>query len=242
MDSGKHFLSRENCVNCGKCCQTHCGSLEMFGYEISAPEVIAKVLEDKPFYEPEGGMTLSGGEPLFQLDFCLDLLMLAKKNGIHTCMETCGFATKEAILKTAEYTDLYLFDYKETDPLLHKEFTGVDNTQILSNLYALDQLGKKIILRCPMIPNYNTRSEHFAGIGKLAASLKHLERIEPEPYHSLGVQKYNHLGREYSLNTYTPSKDEMERWKKDISAYFTRFFEKNVGITPGTFKKQTVIY
>ena len=191
----------------------------MFGYEMSADEVIAKVLEDKPFYDSGGGMTLSGGEPLFQPEFCLDILRLAKKNNIHTCIETCGYTTEETIIKTAEYTNLYLFDYKETNSALHKEFTGADNTLIINNLKKLDSLGKKIILRCPIIPNYNTHDEHFEGIGKLASSLKNIEQIELEPYHSFGEQKYINLGIEYDLGTYMPSKEEMEEWKKEISKH-----------------------
>ena len=219
ITNGVHTFYREKCLNCGLCCLTTCGNLEIFGYEMSADEVIAKVLEDKPFYESGGGMTLSGGEPLFQTDFCLDILRLAKENNIHTCMETCGFAKEELIIKTAEYTDLYLFDYKETNPELHKKYTGVDNTIILSNLKKLDSLGKKVILRCPIIPNYNTRDEHFEGIGKLASSLNNIKKIELEPYHTFGQQKYYNLGTTYDINSYIPSRDEMENLKSQISKH-----------------------
>ena len=83
-----------------------------------------------------GGMTLSGGEPLAQYDFSLKLLKKAKENGIHTAVETCGYAEKSKILEIAKYVDLFLFDCKETDPDLHKEYTGVDNKIILENLKA----------------------------------------------------------------------------------------------------------
>ena len=227
INGGKHIFRREGCINCGQCCQTLCGSLEMFGSEVSADEIITTVIEDKPFYGEEGGITLSGGEPLYQAEFCLDILRLAKENGIHTCIETCGFAAKETIIKTAVYTDLYLFDCKETDPVLHKKYTGVDNTLILNNLKMLDDLGKKIILRCPIIPNYNARDRHFREIGILASSLKNIEKIELEPYHSFGEQKYRNLGMEYSLGSYMPNKKEMEEWQNEISKYTDVFISIN---------------
>lgn len=219
MVDGKHILHREACTNCGLCCQTHCGNLDIFGYETTAEDVVLKVLEDRPFYETGGGITLSGGEPLFQADFCLDILRLSKENGIHTCMETCGFASEDIIAKTTEYTDLYLFDCKETNPSLHKEFTGANNNLILKNLCVIDRLGKKIILRCPIIPKYNARDDHFKGIAALAASLKNVERIELEPYHSFGEQKYSNLGKQYDVNSYTPNQNEMKEWGNKIRKY-----------------------
>ncbi len=219
INNGKHIFLRENCVNCGLCCCTNCGCLDLFGYEISARNVVAKVLEDSPFYENGGGITLSGGEPLFQIDFCLEILRISKANNIHTCIETCGFASEESIVKTSEYTDLYLFDFKETDPVLHKKFTGVDNYSILKNLKKIDSIGKRIILRCPIIPGYNTRHDHFKGIGKLASSFSNINKIEIEPYHSFGEQKYNNLGKQYKVHSNIPSKDETERWKNEISKY-----------------------
>jgi pyruvate formate lyase activating enzyme len=219
MINGKHVFNRSDCISCGLCRGAHCGNLDVFGYEMSADEVVFKVLEDKPFYQNGGGVTLSGGEPLLQSDFCIEILSLAKNNGIHTCIETCGYTSKEVILKSAEYTDLYLYDYKETNPVLHKKFTGVDNALILSNLRLLDNLGKKIVLRCPIIPSYNAREDHFKGIGDVASSLKNIEQVELEPYHSIGEQKYKNLGMKYETKSYMPSNEEKEKWKCEISQY-----------------------
>lgn len=219
ITDGKHVLDRADCKNCGLCTLSHCGALEIFGYDISAKDIISIVLEDEPFYKTGGGITLSGGEPLFQAEFCFDILNLAKAYNIHTCLETCGFTTEENIIKAALITDLFLFDCKETNSQLHKKYTGVDNSLILSNLRKLDSLGKKIILRCPIIPSYNTRDEHFAGIGNLASSLKNVERIELEPYHNFGEQKYSNLGKEYCVKSHMPGKDEMTEWKNKIQLY-----------------------
>ena len=105
---------------------------------------------------------------------------------------------------SAPFVDLYLFDYKLSDPGAHKRFTGTDNRQILENLTLLDSLGKDIILRCPIIPTVNDREEHFAAIADLANRLKHIREIQIEPYHDLGVSKYAKLSREYTLSHVQP--------------------------------------
>lgn len=191
---------------------------ESFGYEMAAEKVIQEVLQDKAFYDNSGGgVTLSGGEPLFQAEFCLELLKKAKENDLHVCMETCGFASKEIILQTAEYVDLYLFDYKETNSEKHKTYTGVGNELILENLKELDKIGKKIILRCPIIPGYNDTVEHFAGIGKLGNELQNLIEIQIEPYHNFGVEKYKRLGRMYGLPNVSISGEEtVNTWVREI--------------------------
>jgi pyruvate formate lyase activating enzyme len=193
----------EKCKGCGRCKNAGEGFVcyndarRECGKTVTADEVLETVLRDKVFYESSGGgVTLSGGEPLYQADFALEILKKAKKNGIHTAIETCGFARRESILKVAEFTDLFLFDCKETDPNRHREFTGVDNSVILDNLRAIDALGKSIVLRCPIVPDCNNTAEHYIGIAKLANSLANVIGIEIEPYHSLGEGKYTALGRE----------------------------------------------
>lgn len=214
---GKHIFDRTHCIKCGACTETYCGTLEKVGKKISSDEVIAEVLKDKVFYENSGGgMTLSGGEPLFQFDFALELLKKAKENGLHTAMETCGFTTAERIRRIAEYTDLFLFDYKETDSRLHKEFTAVDNALIINNLEVLDNMKKDIILRCPIIPGYNDRQDHFDGICRTANRLKSVLHVELEPYHSFGGSKYSSLGRT-ERTIAMPSDSEKYSWLAAIS-------------------------
>ena len=179
-------------------------------------EVTAEVLKDKPFYKNSGGgVTLSGGEPLAQYDFSLELLKKAKENGIHTAVETCGYAEKSKILEIAKYVDLFLFDCKETDPELHKEYTGFDNKIILENLKALSDAGSKIILRCPIIPGFNDRAEHFKGISETAEKFIGIEHIEIEPFHPLGESKYSALDREVA-DIPVPSGKTVDKWIKQI--------------------------
>ena len=225
---------KSKCIGCGKCrevCPNHlqscdfCGRCELYcpadarkicGKEYTTDEVLKEIVKDKPFYENSGGgVTLSGGEPLAQYDFSLELLKKAKENGIHTAVETCGYAEKSKILEIAKYVDLFLFDCKETDPELHKKYTGVDNKIILDNLKALSNAGSKIILRCPIIPGFNDRAEHFKGISETAEKFIGIEHIEIEPFHPLGESKYSALGRE-TADIPVPSGKTVDKWIKQI--------------------------
>lgn len=194
---------------------------EMCGKQMTVQEVMDEVLKDKIFYENSGGgLTLSGGEPLMQFDFAYELLKEAKKENVHTCIETCGFCQKEKILKIAEVTDVFLFDWKITDSKLHKEYIGADNDVILENLKAIDSLNSKIILRCPIIPKVNDTEDHFNGIAKVANSLKNILAIEIEPYHSLGSNKYEKLGLSPEKHIFdVPTESETEKWIKKIQRH-----------------------
>ncbi len=199
---------------CGACVELHCGALELIGYERSVEQIMAEVMKDKLYYDCSGGgITLSGGEPLAQFAFCMELLQVAKASGLHICMETCGYADKTQIMETAQYVDLYLFDIKETDSVRHRQYTGVEPSVILENLFCLDSLGKQIVLRCPIIPGYNDREDHFSGIAEIANRLQGVVQIEVEPYHAFGASKYTRLGLNYPLlGKSQPEKNEVERW------------------------------
>ncbi len=196
----------EKCTQCGKCKNLAFDNTEFFcpneakeicGRTVTTEEVIAEVMKDYEFYKNSaGGMTLSGGEPLFQFEFALELLQNAKANNLHTAIETCGFAEKSKIIKIAEFTDLFLFDFKESNPKLHKAYTGADNSLILENLFVLNELNKDIILRCPIITGYNDRQENYDKICELANALTSVKGVEIEPYHAFGESKYEAIGRQ----------------------------------------------
>lgn len=217
-----HKIDRKKCVACGVCTE-ECAynALELVGKEMSVQETIDEVLKDKVFYDNScGGLTLSGGEPLMQFDFAYELLKKAKQNGIHTCIETCGFAKTEDILKIAEYTDIFLYDWKLTNEKMHKEYTGVQNTLILKNLQQIDTTDSKIILRCPIIPHVNDTEEHFQGIANIVNSLKNILAIEIEPYHSLGNNKYKKLGKTEKIQSFQqPTKQQVEEWIAQIQKH-----------------------
>ncbi len=217
--AGVHQLDREKCISCGACSNAcGVGALELAGKEMGVQEVLDEVMKDKVFYSNSGGgLTLSGGEPLMQFDFAYEILKKAKRNDIHTCIETCGFAKTEDILKLAEFTDIFLYDWKLTNDNLHKEYTGVSNRQILDNLKAIDAVGSKIILRCPIIPNVNDTEEHFLGIAGVANSLENILTIEIEPYHSLGNNKHKKLGKTEKIQTFLqPTEQQVEEWIAQI--------------------------
>lgn len=221
FENGMHLFDRSKCKMCGVCveaCPTD--ALEQAGKEMTVEEVLTEVLKDKVFYDnSQGGMTVSGGEPLMQFDFTYELMKAAKAAGLHTCMETCGLAAEENIRKIAELTDIFLFDWKITDSELHKQYTNVDNQLITSNLRMLDSIGANTVLRCPIIPGVNDTEEHFAGIAAMANSLKHVMKVEIEPYHALGNHKHEKLGRpELVQNFTTPENDMVEQWIARIAA------------------------
>ena len=209
-EDGRHLIDRTKCGLCGECVSACVGALELCGKEMTPEEIIREVLKDKPFYENSGGgMTISGGDPLFAADFTLALLRCAQENGLHTCIETSGFARWEKIGALIPYVDLFLWDVKETDSARHAEYTGVPNELILENLKKLDAAGAKTVLRCPVIPGYNDREEHFAAIAALAESLEHVQEINIEPYHPLGQSKSEAIGEEYALSGLSFPKDDL---------------------------------
>lgn len=213
-----HRIDRKKCISCGKCAEKcpH-GAVELVGKEYSVQEVLEEVLKDKVFYDTSGGgLTLSGGEPLMQFDFAYQLLRKAKECGIHTCIETCGFVKTEDILKIAEVTDIFLFDWKLSNDNQHMKYTGKSNVIILENLKAIDLAGSKIILRCPIIPGVNNTTDHFEGIANIANSLKNVVVIEIEPYHSLGNNKRKKLGQEEYCGFSNPAQQEIDEWITQI--------------------------
>jgi glycyl-radical enzyme activating protein len=220
--SNEHIFDRSECVRCGRCsekCPTQ--ALEIIGKEMSVAEVIDEVIKDKSFYDNTGGgVTFSGGEPMFQFEFILELLKEAKKCGLHVCMETCGYAPVEHYTKTLPYVDTYLFDIKETDPDKHLEYTGVSLKPIIKILEFLNSHHAEIILRCPLIPGLNTREEHLKEIGILASGLQSVTQVEVMPYKPLGLAKCERIGRDnlqYKEKSFPPDSD-VKQWIESIKS------------------------
>lgn len=214
-----HNIDFNSCNSCGKCCNC-CDALEICGMDIDSDMVIDEILKDLVFYNNSaGGVTISGGEPLAQIEFTLDILKKAKTKHIHTCVETSGFSSFDNILKILPYVDLFLWDIKETDSSRHKEYTGVDNDVIMNNLKMLEKYKVDVILRCPIIPLYNDRAEHFKNIGLLAEKLKNVKGIDILPYHQFGKDKARSIGKCYSVISYVPGDSLVDEWVKEISRY-----------------------
>ena len=201
-ENGKINISRELCDQCFECvaeCPT--GSLHAFGSLRSVEEVMRLVESDGVFYgRSGGGMTLSGGEPLLQSEFAVALLREARRRRIGTAIETCGHVEWPVLKDAAELCNTVFFDVKCVNAAKHKEFTGVDNTLILSNLRKLVAGFPRlsIVVRTPLIPGFNDSVEDISAIIEV---LKQLPAVTYEvlPYHRLGTPKYGYLGRDYPL-------------------------------------------
>ena len=193
---GMHTLDRDKCILCGKCTEScAAAALERVGKAYDVDAVMAELEKDDIFFGTDGGVTFSGGEPFLQFNALFALLQACRQKKYSVCIETSGYTSTERILKSAEYTDIFLFDCKETDPKKHKEYTGVDNRQILANLAALDAINATVILRCPIIPDCNDRADHFDAIVALANRYRCIKQVDFMPYHPLGISKSEQLGK-----------------------------------------------
>ena len=194
---GQHIFDRTACVSCGACAAVCAAeALELCGEQKTVEDILAVVRRDKPFYGEDGGMTISGGEPMLVPDFTLSLAKAAKAEGISVCIETAGWGDFAHLAALVPFVDLFLFDFKVADEAAHKQYTGVDLAPILNNLRQLDAVGASIILRCPITPDVNLTTAHFDGIAAVAATLQNLREIHLEPYHPLGISKREALGQD----------------------------------------------
>jgi len=201
-------LFTEDCTACGKCTKvcTH-GAREISGREAYADEIVETVLKDKEFYKTSnGGVTLSGGEPLLQADFAAEILKKCKENGIHTAIETAANVPWESFQKVLPYLDLVLCDIKCINEENHIRCTGVTNKRILENAEKLKQSGVEILFRTPVIPGYNDCE--IKRISDFCAPFEH----ELLAYHSTGCSKYTALNLDYTLNDVeAPTREFMEK-------------------------------
>ena len=219
FDGGVHFVDFSRCIRCGLCTAVCCyDALELCGSRQTAGSVIDSVCKDKPFFGERGGMTVSGGEPLMQPEFLEALLRLAAEAGIRSYIETSGFANADVLARISPLTDCFLFDWKLTDPALHKTYIGVDNSLILHNLRYLAGQHKRIVLRCPIIPGVNACTAHFEGIARLASSLDAIDHVELMAYHTMGESKKGQLGRADSFRAEIPEQEQKQQWLSQLRA------------------------
>lgn len=201
FDKTTHILKRSNCTLCFECtsnCVT--GALSVCGKKYNTQELTDIILKDKDFYGSDGGVTFSGGEALNYPDFIAQVMKKCKENGITTAIDTSGFVPFSAFEKTLPYTDTYLYDIKLADSALHEQWTGVDNTLILSNLKKLDDMGANIFIRIPVIGGVNDNTDEMEKIAKNIVTLKSATKITLIPYNSLGKKKYSMLSKDYYMD------------------------------------------
>ena len=211
LDAAQPLPTRpEDCTLCGACveaCPT--GARQMVGQPMTTEEAMKEVTKDEVFFEEsQGGVTISGGEPLSQPAFLKELLAACRARGLHTAVDTCGFGCTDNLLEVAQLADLMLFDLKHMDDDAHRRYTGVSNRPILANLKALDEVHQNIWLRVPLIPGINDSRENLEAIARLAMSLAGVHKVTLLPYHRTGVGKFRRLGRECRLDGLEPPSPE----------------------------------
>lgn len=201
FESGKHVFLRDDCIACGAC-QSVCArnALKLFGKTATVEEILSQLTADERFYRATGGgVTISGGEPLLQAEFCAELLHALKQRGINTAIDTSLYAPRKEIDRVVRDTDTFLVDIKSMDRKRHRQWTGVDNACILENLRYLDDIGKETEVRIPFIPGINESTAEDAA--DFLATLKHLKGVKILPYHDLAVAKYTALGIPYTIDS-----------------------------------------
>jgi pyruvate formate lyase activating enzyme len=210
--NGWAVTDRSKCEVCSACVVAcYNGAREISGYQASVDEVMSEVLRDMPFYEGSGGgVTFSGGEPLLQHRFLLELLRSCREHDLHTVVDTSGYAKWEVMASLREYVDLFLFDLKMMDEERHIQYTGVSNRLILTNLKRLSETGSSVFIRIPLIPGINDDQENLNASAEFIHALSNVTGVELMGYHDLAAAKYEAMGIAYRLiETKPPAKDHL---------------------------------
>ncbi len=189
-------------------------------------KTVTEILDDYERYKPflkGGGLTVTGGEPLLQIDFVIELFEEAKRRDIHTCLDTSGImfrrnkpeilAKYERLMKS---TDLIMLDIKHADPVEHKNLTGQPCDNIFDFLKFLDEQEKTIWIRHVVVPGITLVEEHLVKLGELLAPYKHIKALDVLPYHTMGKEKYDKMGMDYILAGVPEATKEQGIWAKDI--------------------------
>lgn len=197
--NGKSEIDRHKCISCGKCaviCPNN--AMKVSGRKISSAELLKTVLRDMDYYQSSGGgVTLSGGEALLRINALIPFLTECHRHSVHIAAETCGHVSVETIETAMKYIDLFLFDIKSLDGEKFKRFTGGELNVAKGSFEALcASCPKKVIVRVPVIPDFND--------GEIAAIMEYARKngvaeLHLLPYHTLGISKYEQLGREYNF-------------------------------------------
>lgn len=217
-------IDRARCRVSGACaavCPTQ--ALEMVGREMTVEQVMEEVERDRPFYEPSGGgVTYTGGEPLAQPEFLRSLLQACRTRGLHTALDTCGYAPWPVLDEIRPFVNLFLYDLKLMDDARHRAWTGVSNADILANLRRLLQAGQEILVRMPIIPGVNDDESSLGAAGEFLASLPKVPAVELLAYHNIAEAKYAGLGREYELEIRPPEAAHLKRCAAILGEYGVR--------------------
>ena len=186
------------------------------GYEATAEEIFRQAFRYRPYWKQKGGITVSGGEPLLQLEFVTELFRLAKAKGVNTVIDTAGepFTYDEPFFSVFEkllpLVDLFLLDLKQIDDVKHRALTGVSNESALALAQFLSERGKRMWIRHVLVPGWTTGEDDLSRLSDFIASLKTVDRVEVLPYHAMALHKYEELRLPYRLgDTPAPTAEEI---------------------------------
>lgn len=197
------------------------GTSKLVGRDVTVAEVLREIERDRVYYNRsgKGGVTLSGGECLWQPEFSRALLCACKELGISTAIETTGYAKIGVIRSLLPFVDTVLMDIKHTDPQKHKAFTTADNALILENARIIAKEANNLIIRTPVVPTFNDSEEEIRSIASFAASLEGVTELHLLPYHRIGSDKYAGLGRTYTMaEIQPPPREQMQRLLNVVNA------------------------
>jgi pyruvate formate lyase activating enzyme len=212
-------IDRSLCGNCGDCVAVCIyKSLYICGADYTVDELFKRASKDLPFYtQSGGGVTISGGEPLCQPEFTLQLLKVLKDCGIHSALDTTGYVPYKVIEPLLPYADLFLYDLKHMDNEQHRIVTGVENELILANAQKLAEAGAQIQIRFPIIPDFNDSEDNIRDTGLFCKSLgKSVNLVQLLPYHNLGVVKHQRIDDSKVVLEATPPSEEQIRSIKEL--------------------------
>lgn len=205
-DNVVQSINRDLCVKCMRCVEACPGnSLVTWGKTMTVQEAVQEVLKDRDFYGSKGGVTISGGEPLVQWQYTMEVMKACKKVGINTCIESTFYASWDVIEQVLTYADYILTDIKHMDSGKHKEFTGVGNELILENLTRISKLKIPYIIRIPVIPHHNDSIENAKATAQFIANNmgNTARQVQLLVFHEYGKLKYGTLGLKYPLEERT---------------------------------------
>lgn len=228
-------IDSNKCINCMKCTVAcPADAIKQWGKIMSIEECMKEILKDKGFYEKSnGGVTISGGDPILQIDFVRELFKNCKEESIHTCFESTFYGQWSEIEKILPYTDLFISDLKHMDTTIHKKYTGVQNELILKNLKKLSQENVDIILRIPVIPYVNDDIHNIENtanyiLNEMNNKIKVLQLLS---FMHLGEEKYQSLGMKYNMKNLNFNREVFQSKIKEIQNYF---IDKGINCIIGT--------
>ncbi|MFC1994245.1 glycyl-radical enzyme activating protein [Chloroflexota bacterium] len=222
LDDKTVSINRTICNNCAECVKVCLPeALTVYGTNVSVDDVFDEIRKDMIYYRNSGGgITASGGEPLVQSDFVAALFQRCQAAGLHTTLDTCGYANQNALNKVLQYTDLVLFDLKIVDQETHSRVLKASQEPVLRNLNLLADRGRNMLIRVPLIPTFIDTKENLKAIANLISKLDRGIKVEVLPYHRYGTGKYHMLDRTYELDNLTSQTEEQ---MNDIKKLFRSF-------------------